>query len=47
MRKILVPFWGCCADGGQVVPWASWEVVVFNVVADVKVRDVPNAKVVV
>ena len=47
VRKILVPFWGCSADGGQVVPWASWEVVVFNVIADVEVQDVPNPKVIV
>jgi hypothetical protein len=47
MWQVLVPFWGCSSDGRQVVPWAGWEVMMFNMVAQIQVQNVPHSKIVV
>ena len=47
MWKILVKFRSCCSDFAEVVPGGVGEIMVLDVVANVKVKDIPNAQVVV
>ena len=44
---MLVELRGDSADLGQIVPGASWEIVVFNVVAQVEVEEIPDSEIVV
>lgn len=45
--KVLVEFRSCCPDLGQVVPRAGREIMVFNVVSQIQVEEIPRTKVVI
>lgn len=45
--KVFVKFRGDSSDLPQVVPWCIWEIVVFEVVAEIQVKDVPKTDVVI
>ena len=44
---MIIELWGCSSELGKVVPGAGWEVMVFCVVAEVEVEEVPESKIVV
>jgi hypothetical protein len=47
MGEVLVKFRCSCADFAEVIPWGIGEIMVLNVVAEIKVEDVPNAEVII
>lgn len=47
MREVLVKFRCSCADFAEVIPWSIGEIMVLDVVAEIKVEDVPNAEVII
>ena len=47
VREIFIEFWGSRSDQWQIVPWAGWEVVMFDVVSQVQVEKVPKSQIIV
>lgn len=47
MGEVLVKFRCSCTDFAEVIPWGIGEIMVLDVVAEIKVEDVPNAEVII
>jgi hypothetical protein len=43
MWKIFIKFRGCCSYLAEVVPWSRREIMMLDVVAEIKVEDIPNS----